>query len=84
MKIIVGDLLTIEEEKFITMDVITYDGVDYAFVNKMTDDEEPTETFYVFEIIDDEVELVEDKEILDQVLPIFSKNVQKIIDKINQ
>lgn len=82
MKIVVGDLLTIKGEKYITMDVVPYGGVNYAFVNKMTKDEEPTDEFYTFEILEKSVKRVEDKKILDILLPMFSSSVQNMIDKI--
>lgn len=83
MDIVVGDLLTINGEKYITMDTVLYDGINYAFVNKMTIDEEPTKEFYTFQIINDGVKIVKDEKILNILLPMFSESVQKMIDKIN-
>ena len=84
MNIVVGDLLTIKGEKYITMDVALYDGINYAFVNKMTNDEEPTKEFYTLEVFDNGVKIVTNKEILDILLPMFSKTVQKMVDEIKK
>ena len=82
MDIVVGDLLTIKGEKYITIDVVPYNGINYAFVNKMTNNEEPTKEFYTLEILSSGVRIVKDKQILDILLPMFSKTVQKMVDRI--
>ena len=41
-KIVVGDLLTINNTKYIVLDKITYVDDEYIFVNEMTDNEENT------------------------------------------
>ena len=84
MDIVVGDLLTIKGEKYITMDIVKYNGINYAFVNKMTNVEEPTKEFYTLEVLNNGVKIVTNKEILDILLPMFSKTVQKMVDEINE
>ena len=44
--------------------------------NKVVNDE-PSETFVAYEVVDNGVFIVEDKNILDRILPIFSNNVNK-------
>jgi len=83
-KVVQGDLITLDGEDYLILDTLTYNGIDYAFANKMTNDEQPTKEFYTYEIDGDEVSIVEEKEILDIVLPMFSEKIQKIIDNIQE
>lgn len=83
MNIVSGDLLIVNGEKFITLDVALYNDTSYAFVNKLTDTEESTNEFYTFQVLSNQISTVENKEILDKLLPQFSKNVQNLINKIS-
>lgn len=80
MRIMVDDLITLGDKKYITLDSIYYEDNNYIFVNEVTKDEEPTKSFYVFKVVDNSCLLIDDTKILDLVLPIFSSNVQKQID----
>lgn len=83
MKIVLGDLLTINNEKYIVLDSILLNGQSYVFVNKLTPDENSTKEFYVFKVIGNTINIVKNKNILDDILPLFSKNVQNLIDKMS-
>lgn len=81
MKIRVEDVLTIKGEKYTVIDTILYEGKDYILTNKVVNDE-PSETFVAYEVVDNNVFIVEDKNILDRILPIFSNNVNKKINDL--
>lgn len=81
MKIRVEDVLTIKGEKYTVIDTILYEGKDYILTNKVINDE-PSETFIAYEVVDNGVFIVEDKNILDRILPIFSNNVNKKINDL--
>ena len=81
-KIVVGDLLTIEGKKYIVIDKISYIGEEYIFVNEMTDNEENTSNYYVMELINDNVKIINDKELLEKLLSIFSDNVQIMVNRV--
>lgn len=81
MKIRVEDVLTIKGEKYTVIDTILYEGKDYILTNKVANDE-PSETFVAYEVVDNGVFIVEDKNILDRILPIFSNNVNKKINEL--
>lgn len=81
MKIRVEDVLTIKGEKYTVIDTILYEGKDYILTNKVKNDE-PSETFVAYEVVDNGVFIVEDKNILDRILPIFSNNVNKKINDL--
>ncbi len=81
MKIRVEDVLTIKGEKYTVIDTILYEGKDYILTNKVENDE-PSKTFVAYEVVDNGVFIVEDKNILDRILPIFSNNVNKKINDL--
>lgn len=81
MKVEKEDIITIEGIEYAVIDKVLYEGTDYILTNKY-EKEEPTETYIVYELIDDDVLLVTDKKVLEKLAPIFSKDVKKIIDEI--
>jgi len=83
MKIVLGDLLTINKEKYLVLDSLLHNGQSYVFVNKLTLDENSTKEFYVFKVIGNTINIVKNKNVLDEILPLFSKNVQNLIDKMS-
>lgn len=84
MKLEIADLITKEDGKYITLDVVEYAGKNYAFTNKLTndEDEEPTEEFYVFTIINNKIEKVIDNDLIEKLLPIFQKNIENELKTI--
>lgn len=83
MKIEIADLITRSDGKYITLDVINYEGKEYAFVNKLTEeDEDPTEELYVFTPTSEGTTKITDEELLNKLLPIFQENLEKEIKKI--
>lgn len=85
MKLEVGDLITVLDGDYEVLDIIPYGGINYAFVNKMNK-EEPTDLYYAFKLEDNTVTQVVDKEMLEILVPIFSKNVNdlalKMLDEV--
>ena len=81
-EIVVGDLLTISDKKYIVLDKTDYLEEAYIFVNEMTDSEENTDNFYVLKIANDGVIIVEEKSIVNNLLSIFSDNMQKMVNKV--
>ena len=81
-KIVVGDLLTISSKKYIVMDKIFYVDSDYVFVNEITSDEDNTDNYYVMRLEDDNVEIISDKNLVNSLLPIFSDNIQMMVNRV--
>ena len=79
--IVVGDLLTLKGEKYITMDVVQYDGSIYSFVNKVTEAEEPTEEFHTLELVSGGVKFIKDTDLINKLLPIFTEHIKDIAEK---
>ena len=73
-----------DDEKYITLDVLNYEGNDYAFVNKLTGDEEPTEELYIFTVDEEEEDIIKitNTELINKLLPMFQKRLEGQINKI--
>ena len=82
MDIKVADLLTIKNEKYIVLEMLSYDGNNYAFVNKMTEDENATEDFYILNILNDNVVFVEDDNLKNVLIPMFQNLLEEDITKL--
>ena len=83
MKIEIADMITFEGEKYITLDVMNYNNINYAFVNKLTQDEEPTKEYFIFKPKgNDDLEILTDNNLINILLPIFQKNIEKQIQEI--
>lgn len=78
----IGDLLTIDGKKYITMQILEYNGNVYAFVNQMTINEEPTNEYYIFKIFDDGIKIVVDESLKNILMPEFEKLLKKDIENI--
>lgn len=85
MDVVIGDLLTIVGKKYITLEVLDYEGSNYVFTNLMTDDEETTEDFYIFRVINNEVEMVLEEKLKNILISKFQEllenDLKKIIDE---
>lgn len=64
---------------YIALNVINYNNKKYVFTNKIIN-ENPTNEYYVFDNTNNLLKIVENKQILDIILPIFSKNIEKMIN----
>ena len=82
MKVINGDLLTIDSKKYIVLETLSYDGKSYAFVNNVTDAEEISEDFYIFEVVGDSVILVKDGELSNILISKFEELLKEDIKNI--
>lgn len=79
-----ADLLTVEGVKYITLEVLNYEGKDYAFLNKLTDEEEVTKEYFIFEILTngDEVRILDDYDLRMKLIPMFEDLIKKDIEDI--
>jgi len=83
-KVTIGDLITLDDGDYLVLDMQTYNGIEYAFTNKIAENEQPTKEFYTYEVEGDEVTLVDDEGMLNILLPMFSKNIQKLLDSVEK
>lgn len=86
MKREVGEVITVDNEQYTILDTVLYEGKDYIFTNKVKNDK-PSETFIIFEFFKDDengsVLEVSDPKLLERLIPICSKNIQKVVDVMN-
>lgn len=83
MEFVVGDLLTVEGEKYITLEVLSYEGNNYAFVNKITSDEEITDEYYIFKALeDDNIKVVVEENLRNTLLEKFEELIKKDVQHI--
>lgn len=83
MNIVVGDLLTVGGHKYMTLGILSYENKQYAFVNKLTSEEDVTQDFYIFEDLGGSIKIVMDGNLKKILLPMFEKILMKEIEKIN-
>lgn len=78
------DLLTVEGVRYITLEVLSYEGKNYAFMNKLTEEEEVTKEYFIFEILDsgDEVMILDDYDLRMKLIPMFEDLIKKDIEDI--
>lgn len=84
MKIEKADLITKTDGKYITLDVIKYEGKEYAITNKLTNDENEnlTEEYYIFTVINNKIEKIIDNNLIEKLLPIFQNNIEQELKSI--
>ncbi len=83
MKLEISDVIEYDEKEYVVLDVIEFKGIGYALINELNSNE-PTEEYKVINIIDDTVADETDNEILTEIMPIFSKDIQKLVDYYNE
>lgn len=82
MNIIKGDLLTINDSKYITLEILKYDGDDYAFVGKVTNDDEITDEFYIFKLVGNNIEIVANDNLKNILITRFEELLKEDIKNI--
>lgn len=80
----VNDLFELNGKNYIALDKTMYDNNIYIFTNELAANEEPTKTFKVFRIYSNGLKEEKQKNILSSVLPIFSENMNKKLEVINE
>ena len=77
-----NDIFELAGNDYITIDKTEYNGLTYFFTNKL-DGEKPTDKFVVFKDVGTGFVEEKNKEVLDIVLKVFSDNMNKKIEAIN-
>lgn len=83
MNIVADDLFELDGSDYITVDAYDYNSEHYIFANKLNG-EEPTKEFVVFKCSSDGLEEEKDEFILKVVLGVFSENMNKKLETINE
>ena len=69
------DLFEAENKLYVVFDELEYEGNDYCFCNEMVDKKTFGRNFTIFQNYSDGIEKVEDQELLNKLLPLFSNKV---------
>ena len=77
------DVFEYNGNDYITLDILEQDGISYCFTNKLLNGEEPSKEFFVFKMLPDGLLIEKNTEKLNQVLKIFSINMNKKIEYLN-
>lgn len=84
MEIVVGDLITVEGVQYITLEKLTHEGNNYIFVNKVINEEELTDEFYIFKINGDNIRIIVEDDLRKTLLPKFEELLKKDINELLQ
>ena len=76
-----GKIITINGENYIVMSRISYEDGAYAFTTKLNKDYEPTEDNFIWKERNQNIEIITDKNLIQQLLPIFQKEIREKILK---
>lgn len=82
MDIVMGDLLTVEGKKYITLETLIYENNKYAFVNKVINEEEVSDEYYIFKIVDGGIRIVVEDKLKNILIPKFQELLKKDINEL--
>lgn len=63
--------------EYVTVSIIKEKDKEYAFANKLNDNEEPTDEYRIFTIFEGDLTIVEDNNLINKLLSIFQKEIEK-------
>lgn len=82
MEIVFGDLLTVEGKKYMTLATLNHDGNKYAFVNKIIGEEEITNEYYIFKLLNDGIRVVLEEDLRNILIPKFQEILKQNINEL--
>ena len=77
-----GDIFTLGENRFMVAETSTYMDVEYLLLNKLNNEEEPTNELFVYKVVEGGLLKVADQSILDIILPVFNNKIQRDITNV--
>jgi len=80
----VEDLLTVSGKKYIVLEMLNYQGIEYVFVSKVNDDDSVTDEFYIFEIVGNGVSIVVDEDLKNVLILKFQDLLKRDLIKLMQ
>ena len=73
MKVECGDLLSFNGKKYITLEKVMYCNKMYLFANEVFNDDFVSDNYYIFELKDDSIVIINDVDLGKILLPKFQK-----------
>ena len=85
MKYELGDIFKLEENNYMVAETIIYNDIEYLLLNKLDEQEDPSQELYIYKVTENGLMKITEKEILDLILPVFNNKIQKqIIDELKK
>ena len=82
MNISKQDVIQIENTKYIVLTSTYYLNVEYFLVNELDEEEEPTQSYYIFYEDNQELKIMKDGEVFRYLVPIFQQELKKEISNL--
>lgn len=79
----IGDIKVIDNVNYLILDILEKNNNIYVMVTKLNENNEPTmDEYKVYKIIENKWQLEENKQTLNELLPIFTKNINNMLNKL--
>ena len=79
----IGDIKVIDNINYLILDILDKNNNIYVMVTKLNENNEPTmDEYKVYKIIENKWQLEENKQTLNELLPIFKKNINNMLNKL--
>ena len=79
----IGDIKVIDNVNYLILDTLEKNNNIYVMVTKLNENNEPTmDEYKVYKIIENKWQLEENKQTLNELLPIFTKNINNMLNKL--
>ena len=79
----IGDIKVIDNVNYLILDILEKNNSIYVIVTKLNENNEPTmDEYKVYKITENQWQLEENKQTLNELLPIFTKNINNMLNKL--
>lgn len=79
----IGDIKVIDNVNYLILDILDKNNNIYVMVTKLNENNEPTmDEYNVYKITENKWQLEENKQTLNELLPIFTKNINNMLNKL--
>ena len=79
----IGDIKVIDNVNYLILDILEKNNNIYVMVTKLNENNEPTmDEYKVYKITENKWQLEENKQTLNESLPIFTKNINNMLNKL--
>ena len=77
-----GDIISLNQNKYIIIELLDYNNEKYAFTNKLKDIEEIGEDFYILKINGNNGNIITDEKLIETLLEKFKNMLNEDIDNL--
>lgn len=79
----IGDTKVIDNVNYLILDILEKNYNIYVMVTKLNENNEPTmDEYKIYKIAEDNWQLEENSKIINELLPIFTKNINSMLNKL--